>query len=161
VLDTVGLAGGQGAGAGKPAVRHVRVVVHEVVQAAQEDGADRGPDKTVLAERVEAVQQRLGGQVSLMENRPAEDWWSPFTLGVGPAGVYYGSLDATQREAVRAEGRQLLGRPVGRFTLEAACWFAAGTAPAGPGVPTPDRHHRIQQLSSRSQDIDREERRAQ
>ena len=60
-----------------------------------------------------------------------EDWWSPYTLGVGPAGVYYRSLDATQREAVRAECRQLLGRPAGRFTLEAACWFAAGAAP-GP-----------------------------
>ena len=58
-----------------------------------------------------------------------EDWWSPYTLGVGPAGVYYRSLDAAQREAVRAECRQLLGRPIGWFTLEAACWFAAGTTP--------------------------------
>jgi ubiquinone/menaquinone biosynthesis C-methylase UbiE len=58
-----------------------------------------------------------------------EDWWSAYTLGVGPAGTYYRSLDATQRESVRAECQQLLGRPIGRFTLEAACWFAAGTTP--------------------------------
>jgi ubiquinone/menaquinone biosynthesis C-methylase UbiE len=58
-----------------------------------------------------------------------DDWWSAYTLGVGPAGLYYRSLDATQRESVRAECQQLLGRPIGRFTLEAACWFAAGTTP--------------------------------
>jgi hypothetical protein len=58
-----------------------------------------------------------------------EDWWSAYTLGVGPVGVYYRSLDATQRESVRAECRQLLGRPIGRFTLEATCWYAAGTTP--------------------------------
>lgn len=72
MLDSVGLAGGKGAAAGKPPVRHVRVVVHEVIHAAQEDGADRGSDGPVLAERAEAVQQRLGGQVSLVEHRPAD-----------------------------------------------------------------------------------------
>jgi len=35
--------------------------------------------------------------------------------------------------------------------------YRATTASASPGVLTPDRHHRIQQLSSYSQDIDREE----
>jgi ubiquinone/menaquinone biosynthesis C-methylase UbiE len=59
-----------------------------------------------------------------------DDFWSPFTLGVGPIGLYYGSLDDTQREAVRVECVRLLDRRSGPFSLEATCWFAAGVVAA-------------------------------
>jgi hypothetical protein len=72
VLDPVRLTGDERPGAGEPPVRHVRVVVHEVVHAPQKDGADRGADGMLLGEGVEALQQRLGGQVGLVEHRPAD-----------------------------------------------------------------------------------------
>lgn len=58
-----------------------------------------------------------------------DDFWSPFTLGVGPIGLYYDSLNETRREAVRSECARLLDRRSGPFTLEATCWFAAGVVP--------------------------------
>lgn len=55
-----------------------------------------------------------------------DDWWNPCTLGVGPIGTYYNTRTPAERTALREECRRLLGRPVGRFTLHASCWFAAG-----------------------------------
>jgi ubiquinone/menaquinone biosynthesis C-methylase UbiE len=63
-----------------------------------------------------------------------EDFWTPFTLGVGPIGIHYESLEATQREAVRSECLRLLDPPPGPFTLQATCWFAAGEVPEHAGL---------------------------
>ncbi|HEY2203727.1 MAG TPA: class I SAM-dependent methyltransferase [Pseudonocardia sp.] len=63
----------------------------------------------------------------------AEDWWSAFTLGVGPVGAYYKALPPERRNALRAECLALLGRADGAFTLEATAWFARGVVGAGPG----------------------------
>ncbi len=53
-----------------------------------------------------------------------EQWWRPFTLGVGPAGGYLAALDAKRRRAVReACARQF---PRGPFTLPARAWAARG-----------------------------------
>jgi SAM-dependent methyltransferase len=57
-----------------------------------------------------------------------DDWWSAYSLGVGPTGAYYRSLTETQRESLRAACHERLDRPQGGFTLHATCWFAAGTA---------------------------------
>jgi SAM-dependent methyltransferase len=55
-----------------------------------------------------------------------EQWWEPFTLGVGPAGGYLAALDDKRRLAVRdACARQL---PVAPFTLPARAWAARGRA---------------------------------
>jgi SAM-dependent methyltransferase len=48
------------------------------------------------------------------------DWWEPFTLGVGPAGVYVSQLDQAQREALRTRCAQLL--PPAPFHLSASAW---------------------------------------
>jgi hypothetical protein len=56
-----------------------------------------------------------------------DDWWSAYTLGVGPIGSYYQSLDEAERQALREECRHLLGHPIGSFTLVATAWFACGT----------------------------------
>jgi SAM-dependent methyltransferase len=53
-----------------------------------------------------------------------DDWWEPFTLGVGPAGAYVAGLDAVQREALKERCMQLA--PVAPFTLEAIAWAARG-----------------------------------
>lgn len=55
-----------------------------------------------------------------------EDWWDPFTLGVGPAGSYLRSLDPDRRDELRELCR---GRwPVGPFTI--TCWAWAARAHA-------------------------------
>jgi len=53
-----------------------------------------------------------------------EDWWQPFTLGVGPAGTYLASLDDAGVRGVR-EGCQA-SLPHGRFTTQATAWTVSG-----------------------------------
>jgi SAM-dependent methyltransferase len=53
-----------------------------------------------------------------------DDWWEPFTLGVGPAGAHVAGLDAVRREELQERCRQLA--PVAPFTLEAFAWAARG-----------------------------------
>src|SRR5690349_14383964 len=54
-----------------------------------------------------------------------EDWWEPYTLGVGPAGAYVARLGPHDREALRQRCRgQLPGD--GPFTLTARAWAARG-----------------------------------
>jgi len=38
-----------------------------------------------------------------------EQWWEPFTLGVGPAGAYVASLTQEQRTVLREHCRHLEG----------------------------------------------------
>jgi SAM-dependent methyltransferase len=53
-----------------------------------------------------------------------EDWWEPFTLGVGPAGAYAVTLDASALARLRDRCRELVGPPP--FTIEASAWAARG-----------------------------------
>jgi ubiquinone/menaquinone biosynthesis C-methylase UbiE len=53
-----------------------------------------------------------------------DDFWQPFTLGVGPAGQYLRTLPAGQQAAVRDACRAQL--PDGPFTLPARAWYARG-----------------------------------
>jgi SAM-dependent methyltransferase len=55
-----------------------------------------------------------------------EEWWEPYTSGVGPAGAYAASLDAEHREALRRRCGELL--PAAPFTLESIAWAARGVA---------------------------------
>jgi SAM-dependent methyltransferase len=48
-----------------------------------------------------------------------EDWWEPYTLGVGPAGDYVASLDGDRRERLRALCEERLPAP---FVLSARAW---------------------------------------
>jgi SAM-dependent methyltransferase len=49
-----------------------------------------------------------------------DDWWQPFTLGVGPAGAYVAGLDDPDREALESRCEQLL--PPAPFELTASAW---------------------------------------
>jgi len=55
-----------------------------------------------------------------------EDWWEPYTLGVGPAGAFVATLDDDQREEFRIACRAAV--PAGRFTVEASAWSITATA---------------------------------
>jgi SAM-dependent methyltransferase len=51
-----------------------------------------------------------------------EQWWEPFTLGVGPAGSYVASLAPDRRTALRERCRSLL--PATSFQTSATAWAA-------------------------------------
>ena len=59
------------------------------------------------------------------EQESFEDWWQPFTLGVGPAGSYYAQLGEEQQREVRERCRERLCGP---FTLDTRAWAARGIA---------------------------------
>ncbi len=53
-----------------------------------------------------------------------QQWWEPFTLGVGPAGKYVARLDADRRAALAAECERLL--PPAPFHVTGSAWSALG-----------------------------------
>jgi SAM-dependent methyltransferase len=53
-----------------------------------------------------------------------EEWWQPFTLGVGPSGVYLAGLDSEQRAELEARCRAAF--PDGAVTMTARAWAARG-----------------------------------
>ncbi len=61
-----------------------------------------------------------------VEHPTFEEWWEPFTLGVGPAGVYVAGLDPEHRDALREQCRAML--PAAPFVLTARAWTGVGRA---------------------------------
>jgi SAM-dependent methyltransferase len=59
-----------------------------------------------------------------VEHASFEEWWEPFTLGVGPAGAYVAGLDADARAELRGRCRLLLGDAP--LTLAMRAWTARG-----------------------------------
>ncbi len=55
-----------------------------------------------------------------------DDWWEPFTLGVGPAGAYVDGLDDAHRAALRARCQQRLPAPP--FHVSASAWTVTARA---------------------------------
>ena len=55
-----------------------------------------------------------------------DDWWEPFTYGIGPAGEYVARLDPARQRALRDECARLLPEPP--FELTAWAWAAVGRA---------------------------------
>jgi SAM-dependent methyltransferase len=55
-----------------------------------------------------------------------EEWWEPFTLGVGPGGVHVARLDEAQGAELKARCAALL--PGGPFEIDACAWVATGRA---------------------------------
>lgn len=55
-----------------------------------------------------------------------DEWWEPYTLGVGPAGDYVARLEADARRAVEARCRELL--PGGPFEVTATAWTVTAQA---------------------------------
>jgi ubiquinone/menaquinone biosynthesis C-methylase UbiE len=58
-----------------------------------------------------------------------EDFWTPFTYAVGPAGMHLASRSPEQQDAIREECRRRLGEPDGPFDLTARAWYARGVVP--------------------------------
>ncbi len=66
-----------------------------------------------------------------LEHPSFEDWWHPFTLGVGPAGAHVAGLDADGQAALRERCRTML--PGGPFVLTARAWAVRGRVEAPTG----------------------------
>jgi len=63
--------------------------------------------------------------VARVEYASFDEWWEPFGFGVGPAGALFQKLDASQRDRVRANCRDLL--PPAPFEIVSVAWAARGT----------------------------------
>ena len=61
-----------------------------------------------------------------VEHPTFDEWWEPFTLGVGPAGQYVAALDEERRTQLRERCRATL--PDAPFTIDARAWTARGLA---------------------------------
>jgi hypothetical protein len=59
-----------------------------------------------------------------IEHATIEDWWAPFTLGVGPAGIYVAGLDPDRQAQLRDHCRDLL--PDFPFVQTAHAWAVRG-----------------------------------
>ncbi len=59
-----------------------------------------------------------------LEHPSFEEWWEPYTRGVGPAGAYVAGLDPEQQTRLRETCRGLL--PSGTFVISARAWAARG-----------------------------------
>ena len=55
-----------------------------------------------------------------VEHPTFEEWWEPFTLGVGPAGSFMKTRTPEQMDALREACRAVL--PPAPFTLKARAW---------------------------------------
>ncbi|NUR17113.1 MAG: SAM-dependent methyltransferase, partial [Dermatophilaceae bacterium] len=61
-----------------------------------------------------------------VEHPSFEDWWEPYTLGVGPVGAYVQALDEARRTSLRERCRAVL--PQGPFTVTASAWAVRARA---------------------------------
>ena len=60
------------------------------------------------------------------EHADFEEWWQPYTGGVGPAGTYVRTLSPEQKDELRDRCRAML--PDGRFVLISRAWAARARA---------------------------------
>jgi ubiquinone/menaquinone biosynthesis C-methylase UbiE len=59
-----------------------------------------------------------------VEHQTFEEWWEPFTLGVGPAGAHYASLGPEEKVALRERCRTRFAEAP--FVMSAKAWAARG-----------------------------------
>jgi len=59
-----------------------------------------------------------------VEHPSFDDWWEPFTTGVGPAGSHAAGLNATRQARLRELCREML--PAAPFAVTALAWAARG-----------------------------------
>ncbi len=103
-------------------------VVHTIDPAAQDEALLSGAHRGHLSELFDAAGLRdlTEEPISVDVVHPSlEEWWEPYTYGVGPAGDYVQRLDDDGRTRLAAAARERLGD--GPFTVTATAWAARGT----------------------------------
>ena len=102
---------------------------HELAPGLPDESDLAGAREGHLAELFEAagVREVEDGALEVRVVHPTfDDWWEPFTLGVGPAGAFASGLDQARREELRERCRSRLSEPP--FELTARAWVARGLA---------------------------------
>ena len=97
--------------------------VHDLDPAAPGEASLVGAREGELAEisRRAGLKDIESGLVTVRVHcRDFDDWWEPFTLGVGPAGSYVAALDPPARESLGQHYAGML--PRGPFDVVASAW---------------------------------------
>lgn len=105
---------------------HFWSAVREVDPLAADEGGLAGVAEGDLARLFHAAGLGDTRESVLTVEVPFESfdqWWEPYTLGVGPAGAYVASLDEMGSDALRAVCQR--GLPAGPFTVTASAWCVA------------------------------------
>ncbi len=103
--------------------------VREMDPDADDESRLAGAREGHLAELFQAAglhEIREGALTVDVEHPTFDEWWEPFTLGVGPAGAYVARLNTKEQGDLRERCRALL--PAGRFIISARAWVARGLA---------------------------------
>ncbi len=102
-------------------------VVLELDPNARDESSLAGAREGNLTALFEAAGIRDVEETALtvaVEHESFDEWWEPYTLGVGPAGAYVAGLDVERREELRERCRARLPEPP--FVIEARAWSARG-----------------------------------
>jgi SAM-dependent methyltransferase len=103
--------------------------VREMDPGARDESGHPGAREGQLVALFEAAgldEAEAAGLTVSLDHPSFEDWWQPFTLGVGPAGAYVAGLDDGAAAELRERCRRLLG--AAPFTVSARAWAAQGRA---------------------------------
>ncbi|MBN3509971.1 class I SAM-dependent methyltransferase [Mycolicibacterium septicum] len=103
--------------------------VHLIDPDAQDEALLSGARGGHLSEIFEAAGLRDVDERALavdVVHPTFEEWWEPYTFGVGPAGDYVHGLDDDRRAHLESVAREHLGN--GPFTVRATAWAARGMA---------------------------------
>lgn len=99
--------------------------VHLIEPQAQDEALLSGAHRGHLSELFEAAGLSNVEEQSIAVDvvHPSfEEWWEPYTYGVGPAGDYVRRLDDDGRARLQSVAREQLGS--GPFTVTATAWAA-------------------------------------
>jgi SAM-dependent methyltransferase len=102
------------------------LVGSEVEDESHRPGSREGHLAELFASGLGEVED--GAITITVEHATFDDWWEPYTLGVGPAGAFVAGLEDAQVEQLRESCRDRLPEPP--FTLSATAWAARGRARA-------------------------------
>jgi SAM-dependent methyltransferase len=102
--------------------------VHRIDPAARDEGLRLGAAEGQLVDLFETAglsEARATALTVAVDYGSFEEWWEPFTYGVGPAGVWLAEQSTDRREAVRDACAGLLGPAP--FSVVGSAWCAAAT----------------------------------
>ena len=104
------------------------LAVHDLDPQARGESGLAGARAGHLTELCEAAGLTDVEETSLTVRVPFatfDEWWEPFTLGVGPAGAYVTALDDEGREQLRSRYVEVL--PPAPFEIAASAWTVTAT----------------------------------
>ncbi|GAA3681139.1 class I SAM-dependent methyltransferase [Nocardioides ginsengisoli] len=114
-------------GGGRGPLSPVWTAAAAVDAAASGEGSLVGANAGDLVDLLESAGLRQVTETELTVHIPFasfDDWWEPYTLGVGPVGVYVAGLDDAVRERLVGVLHADLGD--GPFTIHGTAWTATG-----------------------------------